>query len=568
MRITGISIQKYRSIRRTNRLNLDDMTVLVGPNNEGKSNILRALATSMQLLRAYSLTNNRASGNGMSRLRSRSYYDWESDFPKDLQEKSPDGNTIIDLWFDLDSEEQAAFQKTIRSKLRTELPIRLTIGRRGVEFSIRKQGPGGATLTSKADKIAYFIGRSLRVEYVASVRTASEAQSIVRDMVQLELLDLQSDERFYKALTTLESAIQPVVEKLSRELTETLRDFLPDVLSTQVQIATDGVLRALAEQTSIVVDDGVPTDLKNKGDGVQSLAALALMRKAAEVRRGSLFLAIEEPEAHLHPRAIHQLRTILTEIASTQQVVLTTHSPVLVNRQSVEGNILVRSSRASSASSVQEIRDTLGVRVSDNLSHASLVLIVEGGFEQTAVTAIIAEKSTTLRLALESGMLAVESIGGASNLLPRLESLRNSLCRYHALLDNDTAGQQAAERARAEGLLSTASENFVIVKDLKESEFEDVLDPALYQDSLRDEFGVTLAAREFRNNKAKWSTRVENSFRSQGKNWDKKVKVAVKTHVANRVAAAPGVSLHPHRSSSISSLIEQLELRLSEDRSF
>jgi putative ATP-dependent endonuclease of the OLD family len=56
----------------------------------------------------------------------------------------------------------------------------------------------------------------------------------------------------------------------------------------------------------MVVDDGTATDLQLKGDGVQSLAAISLIRHVSEERSGEreLVLAIEEPEAHLRPRAV------------------------------------------------------------------------------------------------------------------------------------------------------------------------------------------------------------------------------------------------------------------------
>src|SRR5690349_15649458 len=104
MKIAGIAIQKYRSIKRTPRLNLGDITILIGPNNEGKSNVLRALVVSMQVLRIYgvgAVTTSRTSTTRTTSQRptrrtiNRRIFDWTLDFPKDLQDKTPEGNTII-----------------------------------------------------------------------------------------------------------------------------------------------------------------------------------------------------------------------------------------------------------------------------------------------------------------------------------------------------------------------------------------------------------------------------------------------------------------------------------------
>jgi AAA15 family ATPase/GTPase len=50
MRLGLFSVKNFRSITSAEKLPLGDFTVLVGPNNEGKSNILEALALGMQEL--------------------------------------------------------------------------------------------------------------------------------------------------------------------------------------------------------------------------------------------------------------------------------------------------------------------------------------------------------------------------------------------------------------------------------------------------------------------------------------------------------------------------------------
>ncbi|MEU6074816.1 ATP-binding protein [Micromonospora sp. NPDC047074] len=563
MKLTGMAIQKYRSIKRTSRLNLGDLTVLVGPNNEGKSNILRALVISMRLLRRYGLMQSQRNPEN-AKLRILNEYDWVDDYPKDLQARSVAGNTIIDLWFELDEGERERFRRLTGSRLKTELPIRLTIGKT-VEFTVRKQGPGREALTSQSGKIAQFVGRALRIEYVESVRTASRAAAVVRDMVSYELEELSERPEITAVMKTLSSALKPVANRLSKELVATLRDFLPDVNNVQIEFETENILAVLSERARIMVNDGVSTELMHKGDGVQSLAALALVRKVAAQRRAALFLAVEEPEAHLHPRAIHQLRGVLGDIASKQQVAYTTHSPLLVDRYNLASNIIVRSNRAAPAKSIVELRDALGVRISDNLSNAALVLLVEGGCDAAAIEALLLESSKELSGALAAGALAVESLGSASNLSARLDFLRSQLCLYHVLLDNDDAGKLAAGKARSDGLLRPNEENFVIVPGQSESEFEDALDPVIYEQGIIDQFGVRTSAKEFRSAKGKWSHRLEATFRAQGKNWDDKVKLKAKQLVAEKLKQAPAVALHPQRSSSIESLIRELERRLASE---
>lgn len=86
----------------------------------------------------------------------------------------------------------------------------------------------------------------------------------------------------------------------------------------------------------IIVDDGHVTSLDRKRDGIQSLAAIALLRRAAMDRgqNRTFVLAVEEPEAHLPTFAIRELRSVLGQIATDQQVALTTQ-PLELERTEV-----------------------------------------------------------------------------------------------------------------------------------------------------------------------------------------------------------------------------------------
>ncbi|HET8525803.1 MAG TPA: hypothetical protein VFM81_04125 [Actinomycetota bacterium] len=98
---------EVRSIKRAERLKLSDLTILVGPNNEGKSNILRGLVVGMRIL---SLAERIGLVRGRYRVASRAFrseesqdYEWDRDFPLDLQDASPEGKTIFDFEFELSS---------------------------------------------------------------------------------------------------------------------------------------------------------------------------------------------------------------------------------------------------------------------------------------------------------------------------------------------------------------------------------------------------------------------------------------------------------------------------------
>ncbi|MBZ5604915.1 MAG: ATP-binding protein [Acidobacteriia bacterium] len=567
MNLVAITVKNYRSITKAHKLQLGSSTVLIGRNNEGKSNILRALVAGLRFLRQGRSIGAPGSGKIaylIPHFERESIYNWENDYPIALREAHPDGGSEFILEFELDKTELKAFQKKVGSNLNGNLPIKITFGREEFSVAIAKQGPAAAGLTKKAPLIAEFVRSRLDFEYIPAVRTAQRAHEVVDSMLSAALRPLESDPRYKAALKTIADLQKPVLAEMSQSIKSTLVQFLPAIRNVQVRIATAERTRALRTASEIVIDDGTATPLKHKGDGVQSLAAIALMRHAAGVKSGAKYnvIALEEPESHLHPSAIHELKAVLQELAKTQQIVITTHCPLFVDRTCVSANIIVDSNKARSAESITEIREILGVRAADNLRHAELVLIVEGGEDVTALQALLGANSPAVATALQQGALVINALDGATNLSYKASLLRDALCEYHCYLDNDDAGQQSFEEARNDGLLTDAQCNFTICNGMPQgAEIEDIYDTAVYRAQVEEAYNVTLQAPTFHSNR-KWSERMRDTFLGQGKQWTDRVKGEVKALVGAAVAAAPATALNQHKRGSFDGLVRALEQRL------
>jgi predicted ATPase len=460
MKLVSFSVTNYRSITKAYRLPIRQFTVLLGPNNEGKSNILKALVTSLEILRdlrRYKILRGRI----QRQRKDLGNYDWERDFPVSLQQENSGGESVFKMEFELTEKEIDQFYDEVKSSLNGTLPIQLSLGKADPTFKVVKRGPGGKALSMKADSIAQFVSKRINITYIPSVRTYDQSEAIVSEIVDRELEVVEQQSAYKQALGQVAKIQAPVLHKISNSITETLRVFLPNVSNVKVAISEEARYRAL-RRCEIIVDDGTPTHLARKGDGVQSLAALSLMRHSSEsgALGRQLILAIEEPESHLHPSAIHQLRKVLAEIAGKHQVIMTTHCPLFVDRTSIKSNIIVYGNRAVPAKDVREIRNTLGVRASDNLQHAELILVVEGEDDKTALTALLRHCSNTIDSALTQRSVAVESLLGASNLGYKLSQINESMCVAHCFLDHDKTGQDAFRKAELQGLLTIADVTF------------------------------------------------------------------------------------------------------------
>lgn len=157
MKIVSISIENFRSIISAKKIPFDNYTLLVGPNNEGKSNILQAFSLAMEILKNWK-PRIIHQGDGReavfppdSRYRyyMRGGYSWERDYPLSLQEKRKQKPSSITIDLQLESDEIEIFRNKIGSSLNGTLPIKITFYKEKFDISIAKPGRGQVTLNKK-----------------------------------------------------------------------------------------------------------------------------------------------------------------------------------------------------------------------------------------------------------------------------------------------------------------------------------------------------------------------------------------------------------------------------------
>ena len=188
--------------------------------------------------------------------------------------------------------------------------------------------------------------------------------------------------------------------------------------------------------------DGQTRSFDELGTGQEQILALGFAYSYAHAFAGDnmdLVLVVEEPEAHLHPLAQDWLATRLSRFLDADvQVLITTHSPSFIDLQRLDGLVVARKAEDSSATyTLQRSPAELAAHCHDTgaspglsaesiLSHydahataeiraaffARAVLLVEGLTEALALPILLA------RLGVETARLgiAVVSVTGKGNL--------------------------------------------------------------------------------------------------------------------------------------------------------
>jgi AAA ATPase-like protein len=569
LRLKRFSVQNYRSIRSTPRIDIGQNLTIIGPNNEGKSNIVRALVTALKILEDHARRGDLLGGllggrlsqpTGRSLLGRPNHYDFSRDCHVEFQTKK-DPLTHFYLEFELDDRDIDDFHEQIGSAINEFLPIEIIVGRDETpKFEVKKQGKAKKVFQKKSVPIAKFIGSRLSINHIPAIRTADEAVRAVSLLASTSIRRAENDPRYKEAISTIDEIQKPIYEALEDQLTSTLQRFLPNVKDVSLGISAASTARAL-RSVDIVIDDGQATDLKNKGDGVISLVGMALLARLRESSGASFntVLVIEEPESHLHPRAIHSIRDVLDNIGYDYQVIVTTHSPVLADRLNIDANVIVESNKARIAKDVSEIREALGVKVSDSLSHARIVLICEGPDDQALLSKELGLRSETISVAIKSGDLSFYPLKGAGNVSYVVSMLQQAVAEPVCMLDDDASGHSAADRAIVDGLIPATDIVFTSLLGKKEAELEDLIDDQIVEAAIQKKFKVGIKNVPPALKKHKFSVRCEAAFKAAGALWNDTVKAALKAEVGAAAIAANGSAIKQGRTGPIERVIELLE---------
>lgn len=560
MKLVEFSVSNYRSITSAHKIILQNYTVLVGKNNEGKSNLLTAMNVAMKALMLHGM--NGGSGRGRS---SSVAYIWEQDFPLQFQDRRAGLESIFTLSFCLEDGELNEFHAQTGIRGNEIIPIRVKIGPdNNPKIEVPKRGT--AAYNKKSRQVTDFISRRISFNYIQAIRTEDMAIEALQDVIWSELRSLTKNPDYMEAMKKVNELQQDILDNIASQLIEPLKTFLPNLRNISIRKNSDEYMpRYMRRDIEVVIDDGIATSIRSKGDGIKSLVTLAILKDKRNMQ-GASIIAIEEPESHLHSGAIHGLVDVIQNMSINNQVIISTHNPLFVQQNKISSNIIVNNGTARVAKGIAEIRNVLGVLPSDNLRNARFILVVEGEDDKLSLHKILSLYSEKIKNALNSNQFIIKALGGASNLSHDLADLKNCMCKFVVLMDNDKAGIEAANKAIANGLLKVSEVKYTICNGSPEAEFEDCLKKQVYETVISDEFGINLNVSDFNGNE-KWSERMKKTFLSQGSRWTDKIEQDVKLAVAKAIPENGEISdiVIKQKSGFIKGLVNAIETML-EDR--
>lgn len=466
------------------------------------------------------------------------------------------------LEFELTPNEVQEFKNRYNHVLNGYLPIRISFDQNNrPELKVVKNGKGSKELNQKSRYICKYIAQNIEFNYIPAVRTEDDALREIRRQVMRELSLLEDDKKYKDAVQTISSLQEPIMKRLEQAVKTTLSDFLPNVTDVSIRFDNRITLERYRD-VSIRINDGQNTDIQNKGDGVKSLVTLALLNNIHINESGMSVVAIEEPEAHLHPEAINRLRESIYSLSSKSQVIISTHNPLFVNREYVNKNIIVEEGVAKQATNIREIRNVLGVKASDNLYDAEVMLLVEGETDAISLKALLSNRSKKLKTAMTTHRLSIMPMGGTGGLSYYLTMTNQLIGQAVVFMDSDNAANQAINKALDQHLINNQNYLLCSCDGMKYAEFEDSIAINIYRQAVIDKYDVDLDTGKMKNKSKVWSENVKEIFNDAGKIWNEDVEKDIKYLVASCVNNNATNAVDDSKCKVINKLVSIIESKL------
>lgn len=410
MKIDRIRAQNFRSYQDSDLIEVGEKLVLVGENNAGKSNILRAIDLALDI-----------SPTSPHKLR-------------DFHRENTEENIEITLWFtDLTEEEQDIFEEYISEGVLWVKTVYPFDDKKGVpankQFVVRERVPEIKEFRElddkSADKLAEIYenyeeklephqiddwsgnryGNEIRPtiqDYLNSDEAEWDTEEVtdpqgIKKKLRENLPEFQyfeSDRNIAEETKTSTTALlgrllEDVIDSIPEEDKEGLRKALTEVdqqlnnegkfdeikeLEQEIRTKLDQHvpinelnlevsvpdLEDILTNVDVSVDDGVDTDIQNMGSGLHTSFILACLWQLSEQDQDDqdVIFGLEEPENDLHPHAQRQLYDTLDDLAQQDyQVFMSTHSAFLLSAEDLFDTLRIENqNNESKAHAVEKSR--------------------------------------------------------------------------------------------------------------------------------------------------------------------------------------------------------------------
>lgn len=280
----------------------------------------------------------------------------------------------------------------------------------------------------------------------------------------------QSVKAAHASVTALRNQAVQAVAQLKEDLTAHAHGLF-DTAKIDVSLSTDALIDFLAGHSELRLSTG-PHDRNlvpahEVGSGLQSLLFVGLMRSASASPDRQVILLLEEPETFLHPAAQRELAQALLDSPGLR-FIASTHSAAMLDETMASQVVLLRDHRVYSPSALDPARGAIDSSFMSGQGaeavFARSVLLVEGPGDLAAFEQLRRRMARLDGMSRVASGLAVVQVGGCERFAPWIRLLRGFVdatnsegIAWFALADGDAGtklrkGLREAKVTVSEGL--------------------------------------------------------------------------------------------------------------------
>lgn len=469
MLLTSLKIEHYRGIKSL-ELVLGPTTVLVGENNCGKTTVLHALRACLYTLR--------------SAGRASPFEEFDLHFDSRAADPTTAPPIVITLTFEeatagewSDEVEQrlggdggviALIPPDDRSRVQLRVSAQYSKVTQEIETTFEFLDAAGSPLPAKNRSRLTGLQQLRPLFYLSALRDAGKEFSRTSQFWSPFVKNSQIDEATRAAIETqLENINAQIIE--AHGTFKGVREHLAKVqelvaLGGQDVVSVDAVPARVFDmlnrtQVSIASATGARLPIGRHGEGTQSLTVLMLfdaflkseLARKQGVKESKPIVALEEPEAHLHPNAVRALWKTIDDIDG--QKLVATHSGDLLSEVDIhsirrlyrkDGQVYVGAVSQGLLDERQAQKfDYFVRRTRGELFFARVWILVEGE------TDVIILSGAARVLGIELEQAAVRIVDYAQSDLSIFIATADALgIQWHVFSDGDPAGLKNIKKAR------------------------------------------------------------------------------------------------------------------------
>jgi putative ATP-dependent endonuclease of OLD family len=451
MKLYKIEIQNFRGIKSLD-LTIGDTTVLIGENNTCKTSVLEALQFALRTIRSQ---------------RGCSFEPFDFYLPETSSDPSTSEPISIRLIFNINNEKfkkdfsRAKIAQINENKVQVIFKVGASYNKDSQEF-----GQDWEFQNTKGDKIPGLQDTNLTVFrnaisyfYLGALRDAARQfdakGTFWRPFLKSAQIEPEKQQEIERQLEEINKLIISSHENLDKVI-NVLKD-IDRIVSTKnaqtdwvsVEAVPNRIFDILAKaQVNLNAETGAKIPLTRHGEGTQSLAVLMLFKAYLQAQKNGLpcIIALEEPEAHLHPSAIRSLWKIIETLPG--QKIISTHSGEILSEVPFES--IVRLNKNQGMITAHKLKNApidpddlrkFNYKIKNDrgsLLFARCWILGEGQTEATIIPA------AAKKLGYDFEQLGIRVIGFQEGLsIKTAIAVANALgIRWIALTDNDAKGKQ------------------------------------------------------------------------------------------------------------------------------